>query len=228
MRFLSPLLNYAVVALAVRVLWGFPILLGVVLLANLGVLVSILPISRNRALRTALAAAILGGVGETLCVHVAKLWTYREPTALWGLPLWIPLVWANLFLLFIHWGETLAEVAPRVPSAARFLASAAFLLYLGQALGRTHPGVATGFALALAACGVWFHERADIVVGLVGAIVGTFGEVLAMREGFWSYTAPLYRGGLWDRLGLEGFPVTLPLAWGLSAVLIRRAGAAHA
>ncbi len=229
MRCLPSLANYAVLALAVRFLWDFPILLGLVLLSNLWVLLSILPIPKRRFVRTAIAAAILGGVGEALCVHVARLWTYREPTALWGLPLWIPLIWANLFLLFIAWGEAIAGIGPRVPSPVRFFAAVIFLMYLGQALGRTHPGVAFGFALALAACGVWFHDRVDVAVGLVGAAVGTLGEVFAMREGYWTYTAPLYRGGLLERLGLEGFPVTLPLAWGLSAILIRRAsGTSHA
>lgn len=217
--------DYSFLSIAIFYLWPRPVLLFVILGLNLFALAAILPIPRGRFLRTALAAAVLGGVGEYACVHHFRLWWYAEPTTYAGLPIWIPLIWANLFLLFIQAGEIIEGFIPALPAPLRFAGAAAFLLYLGQAMGRPHPYISLGFALVLAAVFVWFRTRVDIICGVVGGVVGTFGEILAMRAGYWRYFAPVLHGDWFERnLGIPGIPITLPLAWGLSAILIRRMG----
>lgn len=217
--------DYLFLCLSILYLWPRPLLLGAVLVVNLYFLSRfIIPWRTVRFLRTAAAAALLGGVGEYLCVRVFALWSYAPPTVA-GLPPWVPIVWANLFLLFIFYGEGLAARAPRVPSPLRVLFSAAFLFYLGSAFGRVHPAVAAGFAVATAVCVVYFRARPDVASAVVGGIVGTMGEVLAMRAGYWKYSSPVLRNTWFNEvLGVEGLPITLPLAWGVSAILIRRAG----
>ena len=57
---------------------------------------------------------------------------------------------------------------------------------------------------------LWHGER-DIMIFFIGAILGTTGEYICMKLGFWYYHFPFFRS--------FGLPVSLPLAWGLSAVI---------
>ncbi len=45
---------------------------------------------------TMIVAAFLGTVSEIVCV-TKGLWTYEAPILMMGIPVWLPLVWANLF-----------------------------------------------------------------------------------------------------------------------------------
>ena len=57
----------------------------------------------------------------------------------------------------------------------------------------------------------WFKKR-DIHFFLIGAIIGTIGEIICTNFGVWKYTNPTFLG----------IPIWLPLAWGLASVLIKR------
>lgn len=66
--------------------------------------------------------------------------------------------------------------------------------------------VAWSFALK------FWHKKHDAYFFIVGAIIGTIGEIVAVSFGVWQYANPSFLG----------IPLWLPLAWGLGVVLIKR------
>lgn len=58
---------------------------------------------------------------------------------------------------------------------------------------------------------VW-HEKMDILIFFVGAIVGPIAEVIAIAFGAWNYANPT----------VFGIPIWLPLAWGIITLSINR------
>lgn len=58
---------------------------------------------------------------------------------------------------------------------------------------------------------VW-HKKHDVIFFVVGAIVGTIGEIVCIHFGAWRYTNPTFLG----------VPIWLPFAWGLAIMLIKR------
>jgi hypothetical protein len=59
----------------------------------------------------------------------------------------------------------------------------------------------------------WRGEK-DILIFIIGGVLGTVGEFTCMKLGFWEYHYPFLRS--------IGVPISLPLAWGLSAVIVGR------
>ena len=59
----------------------------------------------------------------------------------------------------------------------------------------------------------WNKER-DILLFIIGGILGTFGEYLCMQLGFWHYHFPHFKS--------IDLPISLPMAWGLSGIMIGR------
>ncbi len=55
-------------------------------------------------------------------------------------------------------------------------------------------------------------EREDVHIYVVGAIVGTAAEIIAVSFGVWQYANPT----------TLGIPLWLPFAWGAGAVLIKK------
>jgi hypothetical protein len=159
--------------------------------------------------RTFWIANALGIVGEWVAVNRLGFWSYAEP--FWqGLPLWLCLVWGNLFLLFrrlaMRFEGAWAEAGPVRPA----LFAAALGWFVVSTL-RVVP--ATGLAYtAVAALCLWGPVRVrDLSHFAVAAVLGVAGEWIGVRAGIWSYPSPTVPGA--------GLPVTLPLAWGFSAVL---------
>jgi len=58
---------------------------------------------------------------------------------------------------------------------------------------------------------IW-HQKDDIYFFLVAAILGPVSEIIMIHFGVWQYTNPT----------AFGIPLWLPLAWGLSAIIIKR------
>ena len=59
---------------------------------------------------------------------------------------------------------------------------------------------------------VFWHEKHDVLFFVVAAIVGPLAEIVCVHFGVWSYKNPSFLG----------IPMWLPLAWGLSIMVIKR------
>ena len=57
----------------------------------------------------------------------------------------------------------------------------------------------------------WYKDY-DIYFLLSGALIGTVGEIICIYFGVWKYANPTFLG----------IPIWLPLAWGLTTILIKR------
>ena len=170
---------------------------------------------------TMAVAAMLGAPAEILCVSTG-VWTYNSPGLVWGIPIWIPLVWAYLLCMFRRMSITIhsftLEVWPADRSRLRKLlfgvAGAAIILYSLTTVAMVKVPIAATYIVAMISAIIVWHGERDILIFLVGATFGTLGECICMKLGFWEYQFPLLRS--------IGVPLSLPLAWGLSSVIIGR------
>jgi uncharacterized membrane protein YoaT (DUF817 family) len=58
----------------------------------------------------------------------------------------------------------------------------------------------------------FMYEKGDFTFFIVGAVIGTAGELIAIQYGAWLYSNPSFLS----------VPVWLPLAWGYVVVLIKK------
>lgn len=170
-----------------------------------------------------LAAALLGTPAEMVEVSLGE-WIYHGPHLFWGIPVWIPLIWANLFALFRRLSrailETLVIVWPMAHAWVwkRFspFLGVLILAYWGVALlwMEKISGVIALYATFMLVIGALWHRDMEKTLFVVGAVLGTVGEYLCIQAGYWHYHNPFFKS-----LGVD---ITLPLDWGLSAILIHR------
>lgn len=74
--------------------------------------------------------------------------------------------------------------------------------------------IAMVYTVIILVAAVFWHKDRDILIFIVGATLGTIGEAICMKVGFWHYHSPYFKA--------VGMPISLPMAWGLSAVIIGR------
>ena len=77
---------------------------------------------------------------------------------------------------------------------------------------KTPEKYAVAFSLFMIPAIIFWHSQQNILLFITGALLGTFGEYLCMKLGFWHYHTPFFKS--------IGLPISLPLAWGLSSVII--------
>ncbi len=184
--------------------------------------------------RIALWAAVLGTTGEALCVIPSwypdgrGLWEYRFPNPFglaWELPIWLPLVWANLFVLFTGLARRIpGSGSSERPGFGRYLALLVIIAHAFAIARVVRIEILFGLVPLFAAFLLWWNTPRDLALYGIAAILGTFGEILAMREGLWIYTAPFFSAEFLKDLGIPGLPISLPMAWGLCAVFVGRIG----
>jgi hypothetical protein len=167
------------------------------------------------------AAGMLGSFSEILCIKEG-VWTYDAPGLVFGIPVWIPLVWAYLLCLFRRisisiqsltqslWPSSKTHARKRLFSIAGGMIVAYYLMTVAV-ISKTIALVYTVFMVPVT---IFFRGELDILNFLVGATLGPLGEFLCMKLGFWQYHYPFFRS--------IGIPLSLPLAWGLSTVVIGR------
>lgn len=168
--------------------------------------------------RAMLAAALLGTPAEAVSVHLGE-WTYHAPGLILGLPIWIPLIWANLFALYRRLTRLLLAMLPagnpfRVPYIRILTILISVYAFLTLTLMDKMPLVHllyAGFLIAMA--GYWRAET-DLSIFVIGALLGTLGEYTCVQLGYWHYYNPYFTS-----LGID---ITLAMDWGLSAVIIHR------
>jgi hypothetical protein len=56
-----------------------------------------------------------------------------------------------------------------------------------------------------------YHKKNDVIVYLIGAMIGVSAESVCIYFGAWRYSNPTFL-----------IPIWLPLVWGLAALVIRR------
>ena len=167
------------------------------------------------------SAALLGTPSEIICVKYG-VWTYYAPGLLFGIPVWIPLVWASLFCLFRRISMTTHEIIEIIWPGSRELARKIFFVVLGGLIAAYYvivvlsirPTIAMVYSIFMLLAVIFWHGERDILIFVIGAVLGTLGEYICMKLGFWRYHFPFFRS--------IGLPISLPLAWGLSAVIVGR------
>jgi len=167
------------------------------------------------------AAALLGTPSEILCVNVG-VWTYHAPGLIFGIPVWIPLIWASLFCLFrrislsIH--SLLDVLWPPKRTRARkivfWVLGGVIVAYYLITVSVIKKSIAAAYTLFMIPAVLFWRGERDILIFLVGAGFGTLGEYICMKLGFWHYHYPTFKS--------IGLPISLFLAWGLSAVITGR------
>ncbi len=168
-----------------------------------------------------LAAAVLGTPSEMLCVKFG-VWSYHAPGLILGIPVWIPLIWASLFCLFQHITLTMLDLADRrwpdpTVLSRRILFSilaAVIIIYYLWVVVSIARSIAMVYSVIFLIGIIFWHKERDILIFIVGGILGTIGEAICMQLGFWQYQYPFF--------STIGMPISLPMAWGLSAVIIGR------
>jgi len=167
---------------------------------------------------TIIAAALLGTPSEMVCVHYG-VWTYDAPGLILGIPIWIPLVWGALFCLFRRLSITAVEFFSALPNKRFFTLSIMIsgifiLIYFVTTVMVIKKEIAIAYTVFMIPAIIFSHKERDILLFIIAGLLGTFGEYLSMNLGYWRYHFPY--------LASIGLPISLPLAWGLSGVIIGR------
>ena len=173
------------------------------------------------------AAAVLGVLGELLCTAKgASYWIYAPGVCSFGLsiPFWLPLVWGFLMVIFNRAGEALAPRSEpfRWPLLLGILT---FLLVLPRLVLPlfVHQAVLAAYGVFTGAMLFRWSTKEDVLTCWAGGLMGTFGEYLCIRLGIWHYPDRAFDLPWIFGEGTVPMPATLPLAWGLAAVIVRNA-----
>ncbi len=201
--------------------WRRPVWLSLLLAGGLG---AQLWFWREKAdAAVIVAAALLGTPSEILGVRLGG-WTYDAPGVVLGIPIWIPLVWAYMCCFFRRISLSVHSVTRRVQSNRSVLAmkilfwvlGGAILFYCLIAVSVVLKPIAIAYIILLIPVVLFWHGERDILIFVIGAIIGTIGECTAIMAGVFHYNYPILM-----IMGIR-IPISLPLAWGLSSVIIAR------
>ena len=207
------------ILIVVAVFWQKPLWTSLLLAGGLAM--QLLFWREKADLAAMVAAALLGTPSEIVCVKTG-VWTYHAPGMVLGIPVWIPLVWALLFCLFRRGSFTILAITGRIwPDPHMLVRKVLFrglggfiVIYALVTLYIIKKTIAAVYAAFLVPALIFWREEKDIVIFIIGGAFGTAGEYTCMKLGFWQYHYPFLRS--------IGVPISLPLAWGLSAVIIGR------
>ncbi len=218
-EFMSEVLIGIYVVAVVVLYWRSPLWASLLLGGGLGIELWLWREKADAAMMA--AAALLGTPSEILCVRLG-VWSYHAPGLIFGIPVWIPLVWASLLCLFRRIALSTDSLIWRVWPSTKMVARKIFfgvlvgvivVYYLAtvSVIMRTIAVVYTAFMIPAV---IFWHGSRDILIFFIGAALGTLGEYICIKLGFWHYHYPFFRS--------LGVPISLPLAWGLSSVIAGR------
>ena len=200
-------------------LWERPVLLTVLLV---GLSVGVFAVwHRLSDILVYASAAGLGAVADWYCA--GTIYQYGSGNIL-DVPSWMPVSWGIIFLLFARTTELVVpglrdEAWGRLLPVKRFLVGTIKLLilaYFWLSMSIIDRYLAATAATLMVVTATFWRTDADFIIFLIAGLAGTVGEVLAIRLGIWSYSIYYYK---WLQL-----PVSIPILWGLSGVLVRRIG----
>ncbi|MDI6796031.1 MAG: hypothetical protein QMD09_03760 [Desulfatibacillaceae bacterium] len=159
-------------------------------------------------------ALFLGLFGEYACTRLG-MWIYANPS-IGGLPIWLGLVWPVLMVNFLEMAHYLNSFfsTPRIrlPGLIHFALALLIGSYLAFVLVTLNNLIAWVLTLFFVLTALGAHKPFNLWLFVVAALGGFFGEYICVFFGVWVYTKPGF--------GSLGMPVSLPLAWGVSANLI--------
>ena len=166
-----------------------------------------------------LIAVIFGTVGEILCVK-SNVWKYRADGVLLGIPLWVPFAWAFLLCLFRRVSLSTYSVIIKIwpsPSLLRrkvlfAIMGVTIIIYFFAIILLINKAIAIIYSIIFITSIMFCRRDIDILIFLIGSTCGTLGEYICISLGLWRYHFPFFAS--------VGIPVSLPLAWGLSSVII--------
>jgi hypothetical protein len=216
-EYLFEIVSAAYVIIVVLSCWKLPLIATVLLGAGLGA--QLFFWKEKADVATMIAAAALGTPSEMLCVKYG-VWSYYAPGLVGGIPVWIPLVWAYLFCFYRRLSITIhTSISKKWPDNRELpvklingmMGGMIMVYYVTAFFLISKKFAVTYFVFTLPAVIFW-HKQRDMLIFIIGAVCGTVGEYLCMKLGFWVYQYPYLRS--------IGLPISLPLAWGLSVVII--------
>jgi hypothetical protein len=167
--------------------------------------------------RLAALATLFGAGGELLCTAPGiNLWVYEHPS-FWNIPAWLPLIWPILLITFTDMATFVhQQLAVRVRERTYWfivrLSQAVAAAYALYTFARIQWVIASVFLVFFVLLFLYARQPDRIVLFWVAAVGGSVGEYLCIRSGVWHYTRPFFAE--------FGVPLSLPLAWGLSANII--------
>ncbi len=203
----------------VAVFWANPV--SLVLMLGVSLVIQLWLWQDKAGGAAMVSAAVLGSSTEMLCVKLG-VWTYYAPGLVLGIPFWLPLVWASSFCLFRRMSITAMFVTYRIWPEQGMFARRVFFGVLGGLIVvyylvtacvilRTIALIYSVFVIPII---IFWHAERDILLFVIGGVLGTLGEYICMKLGIWQYHYPFF--------GSIGLPISLPLAWGVSAVIVGR------
>ena len=162
--------------------------------------------------------AVFGVLVEYVAVG-ANYYSYAK-SEMAGLPIYLPVVWGYLLVMFNRIVGTLAALCEG-RAWSRFLVKAlvvlaqlvivAYFVFLAVKIDRR---VVAGCGIFLLLAARAWNRDEDVLMLLVTGIGGLIGETIAVQAGVWEYHAPYFKS--------IGIPVSLPLIWGLMGLTSRR------
>lgn len=147
---------------------------------------------------------LLDGLGEISAVHFG-VWNYAIPD-IWGIPLWIPIIWGASFMLirrirnsiFRLMNRRLVERQPASKKSTFMLiydvGMYALVLALVVTLWQDNLVLTILLALLCAVNLARFHHAHDVFIVLFVGIIGSIGDFYAVHFGLWTYTNPSFFG----------------------------------
>ena len=164
-------------------------------------------------------AAVLGPFAEYLSV-AHDIWEYKVPSP-FILPLWLPLVWGYLVVLFRELAiffdcKVLTFSGKKLKLTAHWMLGLLVLGYCIWTLSAIRREIALVYGVFVVIGLIFWRSKQDILTFWIGGILGTLGEYLCLRRGMWEYAFPYFKS--------IGLPISLLLAWGVMTVFVSRIG----
>lgn len=161
--------------------------------------------------------AMLLSLVSDLLAHWLNLWTYSNPTFAIGTPIWVPIGWGMMLILFDDLAGTIFEYIKIKLSQRMFIITInilkiIILMYALVTLFSMNRFYAFFFLIVFIPTFIFVRAPYNTILFIVAAIHGTAFEYFCIQQGAWKYTDPFFAH--------NGMPISLPLAWGLAGNLI--------
>ena len=171
----------------------------------------------------AIVSIVFGTIGEIVCCAKAvELWRYKNPT-IWGIPIWLPMVWPVIMMTstdmadYLH-GVVEDKLGKKYLMPIRNIMVFLILIYSFYTFFRIQIVIASVLLCFLLLMLLFARKPFNLILFCVASLGSTIGEYVCLKHHVWYYTRPFFSH--------TGIPLSLPLAWGLSSAIITLAAIA--